>query len=243
VVRVAKNNRVAAVIPVHNPDQATLARTIDSVGEQDYPETEVVVVDSSPEPLRISSEAVETTTIRRPEAGIGEARREGIDATTAEYIAHMDEDAILLRPDYFSQAVEQLDEPQTAAVGGTVFPLRGNPGGKAIALADKFNPTSLGTHHIVHRAALCSGASCVFPGQGRGEDRTIRNELQQYGQIKRLTDQAALKDLPTTRQSITRDLLVGTVGGALAGAASGWVQDNLSTLLSRARAEVEEDLS
>jgi len=239
----AGDGRVAAVIPVKAPHAGHLAQTIDSVGEQSYDPKEVVVVDSSPTPVSVTSDAVDVTTIQRPDAGIGEARREGMRETDAEYIAHLSEDAVLLRSNYFSEAVGRLDAPDVSAVGGTVFPIRGNRDGRAIALLDRFNPSSLGTHHLVHRKALCDAGACFYSGQGRGEDRTVRSELRQYGRIERLSNQAAMKDLPTKRQSIARDLIIGSLTGAIAGAASGWVRDNVDDFGGSALERVDSDLT
>jgi glycosyltransferase involved in cell wall biosynthesis len=237
------DGRIAAVIPVENPHAGHLSQTIDSVGDQSYGPKEVVVVDSSPTPIDVTSAVVDVETIRRPDAGIGEARREGMREADAEYIAHLSEDAVILRTDYFSQAVDRLDQPDVSAVGGTVFPIEGNREGKAVALLDKFNPTSLGTHHLVHRKALCAADACFQAGQDRGEDRTLRSELQQYGRIERMGDHAAMKDLPTTRQSLARDLIIGSLTGALAGAASGWVRDNVDDLGGNVRERADSDLT
>lgn len=238
----AGDGSLSVVIPTYQPDATNLVRTIDSIGDQDYPVEEVVIVNSGPDPLEVNSQKVRTRVIESPETGTGEARREGMESVDTEYVAHFDEDAVLLREDYFSDAVERLQKPDVSAVGGTVFPLRGNVGGRAIALADRFNPSSLGTHHIVHRRALCTEGECFYPGQGRGEDISIRRELQQHGHIERMQGQGALKDLPTARQGLARDLIVGTVTGAIAGAVSGYIRDQVSDVGSALVSEVDEDL-
>jgi len=239
----ADDGRMAAVIPVKDPNAVHLSQTIDSIGDQTYTPKEVIVVDSSATPLAINSDVVNVNTIRRPDAGIGEARREGMREADAEYIAHLSEDAVILRSDYFAEAVDRLDQPDVSAVGGTVFPIRGNREGKAIAVLDKFNPSSLGTHHIIHKKALCDGSACFHSGQGRGEDRTLRSELRQYGRIERMGDHAAMKDLPTKRQSLARKVIIGSLTGAIAGAASGWARDNLSEFGGSIRQRADSDLT
>lgn len=237
-----REDSLSVIIPTKDPDPTPLARTIDAIGDQTYPVEEVLVVDSSAEPIRVRSDKVDTRVLHRPDLAVGEARRVGLNETNSEYVAHFDEDAVALKDTYFEEAISRLQQPDVSAVGGTVFPLRGNASGRAIAFLDRFNPSSLSTRNIVHRRALCADGGCLFPGQGRGEDITLRRELKQYGRIERMTNQAVLKDLPTTRQGLARDLIVGTVTGAVAGAISGWARDNLSDLGRAALREADEDL-
>jgi len=142
---------------------------------------------------------------------------------SGDYIIDMDEDAVFLRDDYVSTALEKLQDAENAAAGGAVYPIRGNKEGKAIAFADRFNPFDLGTHNLVSPRRLCSGenAEVCFPMDGRGEDLTIRRQVRRRGNIVRMSDQPILKDLPTTRQEDTRNTLLGTIaGGVIAGIGS-----------------------
>lgn len=232
---------LSVVIPTKGPDPSHLARTLDSIGEQDYPVEEVIIVDGTDGRLDVSSDDVSVRVVHRPDMPRGDARREGMRLANSKYVAHFDEDAVLMDEDYFSEAVRRLQQPDVSAVGGTVFPIRGNPDGQAVALLDRFNPTTLGSHNIVHERALCTEGECFFFGQGRGEDISIRRELSQHGKIERM-ERGSLKDLPTLRQEIVRDLVIGTFTGAIAGAASGWVRDKLEDAGRTIRTEAEEDL-
>jgi hypothetical protein len=218
---------VTPIIPVRNPNPEYLARTLDSVAKQRQPVEEVVVMDSSPAPIDAESDEFPVRTRHVPDAGIGEARRQGMEAANTDLVAHMDEDAVLLDSNYFSRAVEELQDEGVAGVGGTVFPIDGNLFGRGIAFADRFNPSSLGTHHLVHDRRLCGDGKCVPPGMGRGEDATIRQELQSVGEVRRMDDQAALKDLPTTRQERGGEIMTAVLTAVVSSVASAAVAEVL----------------
>jgi|APHM01.1.fsa_nt_gi Glycosyltransferases, probably involved in cell wall biogenesis len=222
-----RNAPVTPIIPVYDPNPEYLARTLDSIGKQSQPVEEVVIMDSSPVPLDAESDEVPVRVVHVPEAGIGEARRQGMQQASTDLVSHMDEDAVLLDSDYFSRAVGELQDPDVAGVGGTVFPIEGNPFGRGIALADRFNPTSLGTHHLVHDRRLCGDGKCVRPGMDRGEDATIRQQLQSVGELRRMDDQAALKDLPTTRQERGGEIMTAVLSAIVSSVASAAVAETL----------------
>lgn len=221
-----KRGAVTVVIPVMDPNAQYLAETINSVSRQDYPVKEVLLVDASQSPVEVNSD-VPVRVLHKPGLGIGASRREGVKEADTKYVAHLDEDAVLLDRDYFSEAVGLIQKPGVSAAGGTVFPIRGNSFGRAIAVLDRLNPSDLGTHYLVHEVQQTPGGAGIPVGMGRGEDITIRRQLKQFGQVERMSDKGALKDLPTSRQSAVRDLLVSTASGALAGVLTSFVQDRL----------------
>lgn len=228
---------VSAVMPVHDPSVKHMAWTLDRLEEQDYPIKELIVVDSSDVPVDVEMDQIPTQVIRAPDAGISDARELGIQRATGEYIVELDEDAVMLRDDYISSALRELQRDGVTGSGGVVIPIRGNVEGKAIALADRFNPTDLGTHNLVYPRRLClekDNASLCHPMPNRGEDITLRKELRKWGKIRRMNDQGILKDLPTTRQELSRNAILGTIlGGVIAGVGS--------SIAERIVAEIQEE--
>lgn len=227
---------VSAIMPVHDPNLEHMAWTLDALENQDYPIRELIVIDSSPGAVNVEMDSIPTKVLRAPDAGIADARELGIQNATGDYIVELDEDAVMLREDYITQAVESIQTDGTSAAGGVVIPIRGNVEGRAIAFADRFNPSSLGTHNLVYPRTMClrQGESMCHPMANRGEDITLRRELQQYGRIHRMNDQGILKDLPTTRQELSRNAIVGTIiGGVIAGIGS--------AIAERIVAEIQEE--
>lgn len=210
---------VSAVIVVKDPNVEHLVWTLDALSEQSYPIEEVIIVDSSETPLDATVDGIDTRVIHAPETGIAAARKLGAREARSDYVVDMDEDAVFMSTDYVSQAIEALEhEPRTVAAGGVVLPIRDNRGGHAIALADRYNPSALGTHNMVYPRAVCSeeAEEVCFPMENRGEDVSLRKRLLDFGDIQRMNDQVVLKDLPTTRQAEARNTILWTVlGGAL----------------------------
>lgn len=244
---------VTAIIPVRNPDRDHLAQTLSSLARQTRPPTEVIVVDSTPGGFKVKSQrgggcglcgdpvvtaldilsqkGVDVSTIQI-EAGTGEARRRGMDAASQPFVLHIDEDAVFKRENAIEAGLQQLrDDNEAVAVGGSVTPLRGNPDGHVFALAERALPSTLTIHHLMHPRAFCSSQdSCMFIGQHRGEDITLRRHLQQHGTIVAVPQMTAQKDLPTQRQSTLRNIGLAVAGGAAAPLA----ERAISGLLARA---------
>jgi len=227
----ASDASVSAVFAIKNPEIETLAWTLDRLAEQTHPPMEAVIVDSSSPPIDAEVDSYPVRVLNRPNMGIGEARREGIRYARGDHVLHMDEDAVLLRDDYIESALASIQSPDVAAAGGVVYPLRETAEGKTIALLDRFNPTTMGTHYLLHPKALCSGGRCS-PVDGRGEDIPHRRQVSRFGRTERMTEQGVLKDLPTTRQRIARDILVASVSGVVSGALTGYLTDVLGVASS-----------
>lgn len=211
----AEDSPVTPVIPVKDPNLNHLARTLNSIDSQTHPVQEIIIMDSSKRPVSAETEGTPVRVIHVPECGIGEARRRGMNHARTALVAHMDEDAVLLKDTHFAEAVDRLSDPSVSAVGAPPFPIRGNTLGKGIALGSRFTPASLVTHYLVHDKRLCNGDRCIRPGTHRGEDVTLRRELKRVGEIERMDSQPVLKDLPTARQSLVRDIVVAGVAGAV----------------------------
>jgi len=210
-----------------DPDPETMAWSLSRLAEQDYPVSEAIVVDSSPTPPKVSIEGINERVIHAPEAGNGEAREIGLSEARGDYILEMDEDAVLVRDDYLSQAVDELTDDRVAATGGVALPLRDNLSGHAVAMLDRVNPTALGTHYMVYpRTSALPGVEEEFYGRGnRGEDISARGRLKEMGEVRRMPNQAVLKDLPTTRQSGAGS---GIIGGIIAGFVTAAVQERVT---------------
>ena len=85
---------IAVVIPVHN-GASTIARAIQSVLEQTYPASEIIVVDdgSTDETGRVvSAFGTSVKYLFQPNAGVSLARNNGAARATAEWLAFLDAD-------------------------------------------------------------------------------------------------------------------------------------------------------
>lgn len=214
---------VSAVLVAKDPDIDVLARTLSSLADQDYPIKEVIIVDGSEQPLEADVEGIQTRVIPAEPKGQGHARRVGLSEATGDYIVEMDEDTIFRNRDYISSAIQRLEATNASAVGGRWEPIDGNAAGELVAALDWVNPHRVRTHNLVYPRQLCtdrSGEVC-YPMDGRGEDLTVRDRLQQFGPIVRMNDQVVGRDLPTTRQSVGgRTLGASIAAGIVTGLAT-----------------------
>lgn len=208
---------VSAAICTRKPNIDHLSRTLQSIRRQETPPAEVVLVDSTPdgppiggehysaihyEPVAnalsgLSAEGVDVVTA---EAGIGTQRRVGVEESSQPYIVHLDEDAVLLNRHHFDIALERLDDPDVAAVGGPVEPIEEGPLSNAIASAEHATPYVRCTHYLTHERRLCDDVTRCFPNDHRGNDIKLRSHLRSHGHIVRDPRLVCLKDLPTNRQ-------------------------------------------
>lgn len=220
------------VIPVLEPDPNALALTLDSVARQDFPVEEVIIVDDSDETVDAEVEDTPVRVIPGEGVGQGRARQIGIEEASGEYIVHLDEDAVMLNESYISSGIATIESNDGAvASGGTVLPLHGNVQGDMIAVMDRLNPSTLGTHHLIHEKRLCAngGSEACFPVERRGEDITHRNALKERGGIIRMYDQPVMKDLPTQRQEKgINTILLSVAGGVLSGLVTSAVERGIT---------------
>lgn len=105
---------VAVIIPIYNT-QATLARCIDSVLAQSMPASEIVLVDDgSPDGAGAIADDYarrysQVKVIHKRNAGLAEARRSGINATTQPLVMHLDSDDTL-PPDAIEYLYKKITE-------------------------------------------------------------------------------------------------------------------------------------
>lgn len=228
---------ITAIVISKDPNESHMAMTINSLANQDQPPAEVIFVDSTSHQHALKNmggcalctqalkEAIQnlkdagTTVVyaHNPSAGLGEARDIGIKNATQPAIWHLDEDAVITDTDWTTKVLKQLDQKGVVAVGGNVAPLRDNGVGKVFASLDAATQFVPGGWYITHPKALCTGDACVWPGQHRGEDKTLRNHLSQRGTLVRDQTLLAKKDLPTNRQHSLLKTVVGASGGAVSG--------------------------
>lgn len=234
---------VSAVLSLRNPNPAHLAWTLDSLAEQTHPPDEVIAVDASPEPVDVNHERLETKVYNQPDMGIGDAREFGLEKASGEYIVEMDEDAILVNDNYIQRGLEELSRDGVAGAGGVLLPLTEKPTAKLVAALDRVNPSDLGTHYLMYPRALCmaGGEDGCYPVPGRGEDRTVRERLRQFGDISRMHDQPVMKDVPTTRQeSGLRTIGASIAAGVATSIVTSWVREALSDASEGVLAGLEE---
>nr|WP_276308376.1 glycosyltransferase family A protein [Microbacterium sp. Gd 4-13] len=147
--------------------------------EDDLP-THAAAVASGARPVHVS------------QAGLAHAMRAGAEASTAEVVAFLDDDA-RMRPDWFDHVAPHYDNPRVGGVGGADV----QPNGYAVRIAqdnigqiDRFGRVLGGHHQATGSARVVShlkGANCSFrresfirwPYQGSvaGRGAQARNEF------------------------------------------------------------------
>jgi glycosyltransferase involved in cell wall biosynthesis len=108
---------VSVVVCCYNA-ASTLDQCLASLGQLEYPNYEVIVVDdgSKDRTFEIAAQ-YDVRTIRVPNGGLSKARNLGIEAAQGEVVAFIDSDAYA-DPDWLYYTVSALEEHGAAAVGG-----------------------------------------------------------------------------------------------------------------------------
>lgn len=109
-----------SIVTVSYNNAATLAKTIESVANQDYPNLEHVVVDGgstdgSVEILRASADKI-SKWISEDDRGIYHAMNKGWSLSTGKFVGFLNSDDTLTGPDVISQMVRRLAQSQADAV-------------------------------------------------------------------------------------------------------------------------------
>lgn len=109
---------VSIIIPAYN-GATTLATCLEACLDQDYEETEIIVVDdgSSDATAAIAAAFEDVTVLRQPNRGPSVARNHGARVARGEILAYTDADCVP-RQDWIRQLVAPFDEA-VIAVGGT----------------------------------------------------------------------------------------------------------------------------
>jgi len=109
--------KVSVVVCCYNA-ATTLDECLQSLGQLNYPDYEVIVIDDgSKDNTHLIAEKHEMRCIRVPNGGLSKARNLGIEASQGEIVAFIDSDAYA-DPDWLYYLVSALDEHEAAAVGG-----------------------------------------------------------------------------------------------------------------------------
>jgi GT2 family glycosyltransferase len=110
--------RVSVVVCTYNGGR-TLEQCLRSLGQLDYPDYEVIVVDdgSTDDTQDILPWFPDVRVIRQPNMGLSAARNVGLRAATGEVIAYTDSDCFA-DPDWLTHLVHQLQRSGAAGVGG-----------------------------------------------------------------------------------------------------------------------------
>lgn len=109
--------KVSVVVCCYNA-ASTLDECLQSLGQLNYPDYEVIVIDDgSKDNTHLIAEKHEMRCIRVPNGGLSKARNLGIEASKGEIVAFIDSDAYA-DPDWLYYLVSALDEHEASAVGG-----------------------------------------------------------------------------------------------------------------------------
>lgn len=114
------NIKVSVIIPVYNLENY-IARCLNSILAQDYPDIEIIVVnDGSTDGTvavvsRIATENPQVCLVNQDNAGVSVARNTGIDKSTGELLAFVDGDD-WLDVDFISSCVSKLVETGSSLV-------------------------------------------------------------------------------------------------------------------------------
>lgn len=108
---------VSVIVPAYNAEKF-LGAALQSIFEQDYPATEVIVVDDG------STDRTRDTALRFPSAfvlhqangGAGSARNTGLDASSGELLTFLDADDVMLPGKISAQVTYLADNPQVGCV-------------------------------------------------------------------------------------------------------------------------------
>ena len=117
--------KVSVVVPTHNRS-SMLARTIESLAEQDFAPIEIVVVDNASTDDTESIVRDLARNVRRlrhvlePRLGVSYARNRGAAEANGELVAFIDDDAVASRGWLKALARAVHDEPNAVAVGGPI---------------------------------------------------------------------------------------------------------------------------
>jgi cellulose synthase/poly-beta-1,6-N-acetylglucosamine synthase-like glycosyltransferase len=116
--RTRKNWPLVSVVVCCYNAASTLDQCLISLGQLQYPNYEVIVVDDGSKDRTFEiAEKYNFRTIRVPNGGLSKARNRGIEAARGEVVAFIDSDAYA-DPDWLYYLISALEEHGAAAVGG-----------------------------------------------------------------------------------------------------------------------------
>lgn len=110
--------KVSFCIPTMNSEQ-TLASCLESIATQNYPETEIVVVDGGSSDRTVEIARNYTDNIKFDNGTLGSARQTSIDHSTGEVVALFDSDVVIPHRDWLRNAVHYFNYSERVS---TVWP-------------------------------------------------------------------------------------------------------------------------
>jgi GT2 family glycosyltransferase len=183
--------RVSVVVCTYNGGR-TLEQCLRSLGELDYPDYEVIVVnDGSTDNVReIVERFPHVRAIHQSNCGLSEARNVGLHAATGDIVAYTDDDCFA-DPDWLAHLVYQLQCTGAAGVGGPnlspedgwlaacVAACPGQP--THVLLSDQVAEHVPGCNMAFRREALLAINGCDPIYRKAGDDVDLCWRLQQAG--------------------------------------------------------------
>ncbi|MBV8459105.1 MAG: glycosyltransferase family 2 protein [Acetobacteraceae bacterium] len=165
---------LTVVIPTINRPRYII-RTVRQVLEQSFQNFDLLVVDQS-EPIAASEIATFIAALEDPRisylhltsAGVANARNEGVCRSLSEVILFLDDDVILLTPDFFTAHISRFTDPSIGAVSGRIIERRNLPNTRRTVCR-----VSLGGRTIDNM----SGTERVFLEGLKGGNMSIRTEI------------------------------------------------------------------
>jgi hypothetical protein len=119
--------KASVVVPTICQNPAQLLRTVNALLQLNYPDFEILIVDNRagrpgpPFPEFPDDERVQL--LSEPMRGISAARNRGVAASSGEFVAFTDDDAVV-DPDWLrALGARFVTEPEVGVIGGLVLPL------------------------------------------------------------------------------------------------------------------------
>jgi len=120
--------KISVIIPVYN-GQATIGRAARSVLEQDYPDTELILVDDGSKDgtfgilEELAKENANVIPVRQENGGVSKARNTGLENATGEYLMFLDADDELA-PGVLTKIMELAQTQDCDIVAGACIRIR-----------------------------------------------------------------------------------------------------------------------
>lgn len=183
------------IIPVYNGEKY-ISRCLKSVFSQDYPYLEIIIIDdgSSDNSVEIIKKSIllynkknyNTIIISQKNAGVSQARNKGINVSTSDYIAFLDQDDYIL-PNFCKKFMSEVKSiPYDMVIGGFI---RKNKNNKTTRIMKANNSDwskfclTYPWARIIRRAFLISN-NILFKNTTIGED--IYFDLISYSHTKNI---------------------------------------------------------
>lgn len=193
--------KVSVILPVWNGEQY-LRQTLDSILGQDFPELEVVIVDDgssdgTSQILSLYSGDTRIRIFRQTNKGLVAALNKGLELATAEFIARIDADDIMIPSRLTSQFSYLRKNPDVLAVGSFIELIDGK--GRRIGLRTfpigkgKVTDTMVSHCTLAHPAVMARKSALLVAGGYRecfrhAEDYDLWLRLIEIGPVDNIPE-------------------------------------------------------